>query len=297
MNMINDGLSERTGNTYILPKKLTAEAVINKALWTTFYILIIAVFATFFVEDVPNVIVDARQIAIDGLWLMLCSFSIGELVKQIYRNKGRETKEYKDAKASADEALIALTTDELYARTEYCKEYENNEYMRSFECLLATAGLSKDEYQQYVAMSKRELKRCKQKLSRLQVNSIYKLNNLTRIHYDPSFFLYGFHDGGRLSPSEMYDAEARNRNNTIKSVFFTIAGSLCATSMAGSIIFSFSQAALIAAVIKITTIIIFSYFKAVFGWNLSMRTEMGRYAVTVKECNALKAWHAKRQES
>lgn len=291
MDRINDGLIERSGNTYILPKSLTAESVINKALWTTFYILIIAVFATFFVEDVPNVIVDARQIAVDGLWLMMCSFAIGELVKQIYRNRGRATKEYKDAKEVADKELESLTTEELALRGEYCANYETEEYNRRFSCLLTTAGLTKESYQKYAGMTKRELKRCK--LSPLQVSSIHKLNNLQRIHYDPSFFLYGAHTNGSCAPSGMYNADAENRINTVKSILTSAIGSLCAASLAGELLFSFSQAALIAAVLKITTIIIFASFKAVFGWNLAMRTEMGRYAVLVKETRSLKAYCAK----
>ncbi len=292
MKLLHDDLSEQPDITYVLPKPITAESVIDKALWGTFFILIIAVMATFFVKDIPSVIVDARQIAIDGLWLMLCSFAIGELIKQIYRNRGKSTKEYKSAKTAADNELASLTTEELSVRAEYCAEYENDEYRRCFERLLATAGISMEEYQQYSTMSRKELKR--QKLSKLQINCIEKLNNLKHIHYDPSFFLYGAHLNGRRAPSEMYNADAENRHNTIQSIFMSIAGSFCAVSLAGEILFSFSQAALIAAVLKITTIIIFASFKAVFGWNLSMRTDMGRFNIIVKECRALKAWYRKR---
>ena len=296
MDLVNDGLIENQSITYIMPKKVTAESVINKALWSTFYILIIAVFATFFVDDVPNVIVDARQIAIDGLWLMMCSFAIGELVKQIYRNRGKSTQEYKEAKREADNELSSLTTDELSARGKYCTEYETDEYNRCVERLLCTAGIDQKEYQQYASMSKKELKHCKPKLSKLQVNAIYKLNNLQRIHYDPSFFLYGSHANGRRSPSDMYNSETENRHDTIKSIFVSLAGSLCAVSLAGEIMFSFSQAALIAAALRIATIIVVVSFKAVRGWNLSMRTDMGRFAVIVKECRSLKSWFAKRQK-
>lgn len=290
---INENKADLQPNTtYILPRPLTAESIINKALWVIFALLIFVVVSTFFVEDIPNVVVDVRQIAIDGLWLMLCSFTIGELVKQIYRNKGRSTEEYKKAKENADQELASLTTDELSARREYCKKYEQDEYNRCFERLLCTAGLTKDEYKKYAHMDAKELKKRFPELSKMQRVAIDRLNRLKPIHYDTSFFLAGEHLGKRQAPSEMYNVSVALNRNTLQSIFMTAAGGLCAVSFAGEIIFSFSQAALIAAVIKIATILIFGSFKAVFGWNLAMRTEINRYSVIVKECRNLKAFYA-----
>ena len=276
--------------TYIMPRPLTAEGIINKALWTVFVILILAVLSTFFVEDVPDAVIDIRQLAIDGLWLILCSFTIGELLKQIYRNKGRSTQEYKTVKAEAEKELESLTTGELSVRREYCKAYEDDEYNRCFERLLCAAGITADEYKKYAYLTENELKKRFTALSKYQRKVIAKIHKLKPIYYDPSFFLSSTTAEGRRAPSQMYNADAENTRNTLTSIATTAVSSLCALSFAGDIIFSFSLATLVAAIVKITTIMIFGSFKAVFGWNLSMRTEINRYNVIVKECRNLKAF-------
>lgn len=290
---INENQANLPHNTtYVLPRPLTAESIINKALWAVFTLLILAVVATFFVEDIPNAVIDARQFAIDGLWLILCGFTIGELLKQIYRNKARGTAEYKQAKADADEQLASLTTDELSARQAYCKAYEENEYNACFDRLLIMAGITKDEYKQYAHLDGKELKKRYPHLSKMQRTAIVRLTELKPIYYDPSFFLSAAQGYGRHAPSQLYNADAENKRNTFTSFFTTAISSLCALSFAGDIIFSFSLATLVAAVVKVATILIFGSFKAIFGWNLAMRTEINRYNVIVKECRNLKAFHA-----
>jgi hypothetical protein len=281
--------------TYILPQPLTAESIINKALWTVFAVLLIAVISTFFVEDIPDAIIDARAFAIDGLWLALCGFAIGELLKQIFRNKGRSTEEYRKVKKDADDELTGLTTDELSVRQDYCKHYEDEEYSRCFERLLVIAGITKDEYKQYAHLSDAELKKKFPKLPKAQRAAIVKLNRLKPLFYDPSFFLSAEQGYRRAAPSQLYNADTENKRNTLTSIFLTAISSLCALSFVGTIVFSFSLATLVAAVVKVATILFLGSFKAVFGWNLAMRTEINRYSVIIKECKNLKAF-AKNKE-
>ena len=295
MERIEEREYNQVSATYIMPRPITVESIINKSLWTVFVVLILAVLSTFFVEDVPDAIVDLQQLAIDGLWLILCGFTIGELLKQIYRNKGRSTQEYKTVKAEADKELESLTTEELAVRREYCKAYEDDEYNRCFERLLFAAGITEEQYKKYAYLTAKELKRRFPELSKYQRKTIAEINRLKPIYYDPSFFLSMSQSEGRQSPSQMYNADKENKRNTLTSVLTSCVSSLCALSFAGDIIFSFSLATLVAAIVKVTTIIIFGSFKAVFGWNLAMGTEFSRYNVIIKECRNLKAF-AKNKE-
>jgi hypothetical protein len=78
----------------------------------------------------------------------------------------------------------------------------------------------------------------------------------------------------------------------LSSIVTTFLSSLCAVTIAGDLIFSFTIAALFSAIVKITITVIVGSFKAMFGWNLSMVTEINHYLITVKECKNLKAFYA-----
>ena len=274
---------------YIMPKTITAEGIINNSLWFLLAVLLLAMLSTFFVEKVYDVEWELGRVAADYFWLTCCSLSISEILKIIFRNKGRGTDEYKKAKTAAQTALAGLTDEELALRKEYCEDYEKNEYENCFNRILQSAGLEEKEYKKYSTYSKKRLKKCTE-LSAKQKKAVVQLNNLVYVRYDPDYFLSTDTSNVRKSPSERYDSRTENRENSIISILFATLGSFGSITFAFSITFSLSPAAIIAAVVKVATITIIGTFKAICGWNLS-GTEINRYNLIVKECSNLKAFY------
>jgi hypothetical protein len=283
-----------TNNIYVKEHKINAESVIDRALWTILIFLVLAVIVTFFVEDMPGFVLDIRNLAIDGIWIMACCYSIGEVVKRIYRNKGKATEEYKQAKKAALDALDSLSSEELAARNKYCTWYETEAYNTELNRLLEGAGITSEEYaEKYAHRSRRELKKLyRDALTKRQLDNLARIYTLERMEYNPSFFLSASNIQSGLSPSQMYDSDREDRKNSLSSLGTSILSSLCAVALAGDMIFSFSLSVLFAAVVKITITAIFASFKANFGWNLSMHTDMGRFDLKVKETANLKKWYA-----
>jgi hypothetical protein len=283
------------GNTYYVTQKtITANGIINKALWSILTLLVVSILATFFVKDLPGFALDIRSFAIDGLWVMVGCYSIGEVLKRIFRNKGKSTKEYDEAQKEAKKALDSLTEDELAARAEYCTWYEDTEYERAVKRLLSNIGMKKEEYlEKYTLLSKKELKeRYGNSLTKKQIKTLSQINSLERVEYDPSFFLYAEYAGNGRSPSQAYNADREDKQNSLISLITSFGSGLFAVTFAGELVLSFSLAVLFSAIVKLTITAIIGAFKANFGWNLSMRTDIGRFNTQVKEVANLKKWYA-----
>lgn len=288
-----DNIPQTTNTYYIHKKEVTAESIINKALWTILVLLVISVLATFFVEDLPEFVLDLRALAVDGIWIAVCCYSIGEVLKRIFQNRGKGTEEYKKAKEEAHTALMSLTPDELAHRDKYCKWYEENAYNRVVERELANIGIDKDVYfSQYAVLSKRELKkRHKNKLTDLQIKELAKINKIEREEYNSFFFLTEEHIAEGMSPSQMYNTRKADTRNMISSAITSLATCLCAISFTGNLCLAFSLSVLFSAIVKITVTAVFGAFKARFGWNLSMVMDVGRFHTQVKEVSNLKKWY------
>ena len=283
------------GNTYYVTNKTTtANGIINKALWAILVLLVVSILTTFFVKDLPNFALDLRSYAVDGLWVTMGCYSIGEVLKRIFRNKGKSTQEYMDVKKEARTALESLTEDELASRAEYCTWYENEEYERELKRYLANIGVSKEEYEKkYAQLSKAELKlKYGNMLTKKQINALAQINKLEREEYDPSFFLYTEYVANGRSPSKAFNADKEDRRNTIISLLTSFGSGAFAVTVAGELVLSFSVAVLFSAIVKLTITAMVGSMKANFGWNLSMRTDIGKYNLQVKEVANLKKWYA-----
>ena len=287
-----------TNNYFVKENKLFAESVINKALWTVLVFLVLSVLVTFFVEDLPGFAFDLRNMAIEGIWIMVCCYSIGEVVKRIFRNKGKATEEYKKARQTAQEALASLTMEELAARQEYCTWYENKVYNTELTRLLDKIGMTEEEYKEkYYLLSRKELKKKFKDMPKKQLDTLSEICKLERIEYNPSFFLTTAHMRNGGSPSSMYNSDREDKRNSVTSMGTSVLSGICAVTFAGDLILSFSLAVLFAAIVKITITAIFASFKANFGWNLSMYTDIGHFTLQDKEVQNLKAWYAQNKRN
>ena len=277
------------------PKKLKSSEIINKTLYGAIALLLVAILSTFFVEEIPGFVLDFRSIAIDAVWIMAASYTIGELFKLIFINKAKATEEYAKAKDMAENALNSLTSFELEHRAEYCKAYSEDLYNRHLKRLLSNIDVTEEEYmEKYHLLNYRELKaKYGLDVPKVKLKELAKINHLKRCDYNPEFFSATIDKDGNLVPSQMYDEDKENRKNRITTAFTSMASGFFCVTFAGNFIFSFSIAALFMAIVKITSVIIFASLKANFGWNLVMKTSISKYLLKVREVKNLKHYCSK----
>lgn len=278
----------------IKQKKSISEAGINTMLWIVLGVLFLAMGATYFVEELPNIVLEPKMLVKDAIWVAVGGFSISELAKRIFINKAHFSQEYKQAVKEYKESVSTLTDDELNSRSEYCKEYEENVYITERNRMLLDAYIPVDVYEeQYRKLNVDALK--KEGLTKRQIKTLKSVNALKRIHYNPDFLNSSRTTGTKYSPSDMYDVTREDRVNTIFSAIFTVFGCLFCVSLMGDLVFSFSKAALFTAIVKLTFTLITVATKAVFGWNLVMRTEINRLETQKEEVLNLKRWFKEKQ--
>lgn len=280
-------------NTIIKNKgQYKAGEIINRVLYAIIALLLMCIMSTFFVEKVPDFVLDLRSFAIDSIWLMLCCYTVGELVKLIFFNKARCTTDYEKALQCAETALNTLTPNERNKREEYCQAYAKGVYNRKKTVLLNNANITEEEYDsKYFSMTYWELKARYKDLSKAQRKNIAAIGRLKMREYDPSFLMSTEEIENDLMPSEMHNARKEDKRNKIKSALLSVASGFFCVTLAGELIFSFSISVLFMAVVKITSVVLFSSFKATFGWNLAMYTEISRYKLQVREVANLKYWY------
>lgn len=284
-------------NTIIKQKgQSKAEEIINRFLYAIVVLLLLFILSTFFVKRLPNVVINLRSLAIDAVWLSVCCYTIGELIKRIFFNKGKCTNAYETAMQSAETALNSITAEESAKCAEYCQEYAESVFNRKKARGLANARVSEEEYhEKYFSLSCRELKkRYGGELTKAQIKTLAMVNKLKVLEYNPDFFTTATDLEPDCMPSERYNASRENKKNMLTSALFAAASSIFGLTLAGEIIFSFSATAILMAIIKIASVIIFSSFKATFGWNLAMRTEINHYKLQEREVGDLKHWYKKK---
>lgn len=294
---ISENIPQPQNITYapvIKQKKTLSEAGINTLLLIVMCILFFAMGATYFVDELPDIVFEPKMLVKDAIWVAICGFSISEIAKRIFVNKAHFSPEYKQAVKDSKEALATLTDDELNARTEYCKAYEEEVYYTERNRMLQDAHISIEDYEKlYHYGNIDNLKN--EGLSKRQIKALKAIAGLKRIHYDADFLNSTRATNTRYSPSNLYDATREDRMNTISSAIFTVLGCLFCVSLMGDLVFSFSKTALFAAIVKITFTLIIVITKAVFGWNLVMRTEINRLEIQKEEVLNLKRWFKEKQ--
>lgn len=281
-------------NTIIKQKeKSKAEEIINRFLYAIVGLLLLFILATFFVEKLPYVVINLRALAINAVWLSVCCYTIGELVKRIFINKGKCTEAYEASMQNAETALNSLTAEESAKCAEYCQEYAENVYNRKKMRGLTNARVSEKEYnEKYFSRSYAELKKqYGNELTKKQIKILAEVNKIKLLEYNPDFFSTATDLEPDCMPSERYNADTENKKNMFTSAFLSCVSSAFCITLAGEVIFSFSATAILMAIVKIASVIIFSSFKATFGWNLAMRTEINHYKLQVREVNNLKQWY------
>ena len=87
----------------------------------------------------------------------------------------------------------------------------------------------------------------------------------------------------------MYNTEREDKLDTVKSIFKTLISSVFVCSLVSYVVLNLSKEVIIAAVIKIITMMIYIAFKTSFGWNIS-RKEIKRNELRASEAEACEKW-------
>ena len=87
----------------------------------------------------------------------------------------------------------------------------------------------------------------------------------------------------------MYNVELEDKANALKSVLSTLISSLFVCTMTSSILYDFSTAAIIGAITKVIMILVTVWFKASFGWNITLQ-EIKRNKLRASEAVACMKW-------
>ena len=105
-------------------KTVSRESLVNGIIIAIVAVLLLGILATYFVEALPDVVVDVRELSKQALWVFVGGYAIGELLKIVFVNRARNAKEYKEAKEKAETELAKIVSEKKNDKIkEYCEEY------------------------------------------------------------------------------------------------------------------------------------------------------------------------------
>lgn len=282
---------ENVTNITVIKKAPTQKSV-NNILIAAAVFIILTVILSFFAE--LNIFTDItiKELSSSALWVFVGSYSVSSILKQVGINRAKETKEYRTQKEQTEKELqeIAEGGAFIYA-DEYCRAYELNAMREAREHVLIPVGLTLDMFDsKYKAKSIFYLAKNNKELSFKQLIAISKANAVKLEYYNSDFLRRTVYSKRKKAPSAQHDTNARNVAYNIRSFILGFMGCAFAVSIAKELVFSFSMAAVVAALIKIALIVISGSFALSFGWNLIMDTEINRLKLQVEEAQACEKW-------
>lgn len=288
---------KKTGDTYIYApriKEKKANAFVNGLLTVIDAIIFTALIASYLVIFDMSGSFSVKEITFNTLWFAAGTVSVGMLTKKIARNKGRDTEEYAEADKKANEAIKKLSGSECAGLVpRYCANYTEKVIERERTQYLSVVGLTVAAYKdRFIGLEKRELRELVKsgKINQKQYKAIRKCDKVRVKPYDPNFIL-SFKselDCGK-SPSAMYNTEREDKLDTAKSILTTLVSSVFVCSLVSDVVLNLSKEVIVAAVIKIITMLIYIAFKTSFGWNISLK-EIKRNELRASEAESCEKW-------
>lgn len=296
MNDIPKIPTEQSSVQSITVERVTTQKTVNSVLIVAIVIIFTAMIASYFVPELGAALgVSLKTLTTDGAWLAVGSFAVSTLVKQVAIERAKLTREYTDAKKTADTKLKRYNDDGLlvYAK-EYCEDYEKAMLENDRKYLLEPVGITYADFERlYLAKSLYYLLRQKE-LSFKQALAVWRANRVKRVRYNADFLRTTVRMKRKKSPSQINDDDKANALDTVKSFIFSFLGGAFAVSITTDIIVSFSTAALIAAGIKVAIVVMTSALRAAFGWRLITVTRVNRLELQISESISCIKWSAQK---
>lgn len=281
-------------NVTIVKKEKSAGSFVDTLLTVLLIVIVFALESSYFVVFNPDMQINVKSLTLNTIWFAIGTISVGMLTKKIAKNKGRQTKEYEESEIYANGAIKKINETIGAERvSEYCANYTEETLYRGRKYLLSAVGLSVEDYEKrFIGKGKKELSEMvkAKEITQEQLKALIRCNRLKIREYDPNFILsYNSEIDSNKTPSSMYNVELSDKANTAKSVIGTLVSSLFVCSMTSSILYDFSNEAIIGAVTKIIMILVNVCFKASFGWNITLQ-EIKRNKLRASEAEACEKW-------
>lgn len=273
-------------------KKAPTQKSVNAILLASALFIFITVILSFFVE--LNIFTDIKikELSTSALWVFVGSYAVSSILKQVGINRAKETKEYKEQKLKTEKELKEKADAGVFIYAdEYCRAYELNAMREARVQVLIPVGITLEMFDaKYKAKSMFYLIKNNKELSFKQLFAVVKANAVKLEYYNSDFLRRTVYSKRKKSPSAQHDTNSRNLAYNIRSFILGFMGCAFAVSIAKDLLFSFSMAAIVAALIKIAVIIISGAFALSFGWNLIMETEINRLKLQLSEAEACEKW-------
>ena len=282
-------------------KTVSRESLVNGVIIAIVAVLLLGILATYFVEDLPDVVVDVRELSKQALWVFVGGYAIGELLKIVFINRARNAKEYKEAKEKAETELAKIVSEKKNDKIkEYCEEYADTLYEDNQKLALAGSNISFDTFtSKYMALRKKEILATypDDGLTKSQLKAIARANAVKKERYNPEFLTSTQGNVVQSVPSGRFNARARNLTNTILSAVFGAISSLFCISFVNEIVFNMSKEILLAAIVKIVVLTLCVALKLIFANSLVFDTEIGRFELQASEAKAYLRWYDGQKQS
>ena len=281
-------------NVTVINKQKPEGAFVDVFTVAVTVVIFVAIIASYFVMIDPTAKISVQEITVEVVWILAGTVSIGELIKQYNRTRGRRTESYKAAEEEAREKMKALCESPYRNRvSDYCKNYTDSTITLYREHQLHIVGISMEEYSaKYLGKGLRELWGCikKKEISMEQYRAIRRCNKIKIKAYDPNF-ITSFNASFSLdkTPSQMFDADRANKINMVKSLVLSFVSAVFVGRLFTNIVLNFTAAAVFSSIIKVVMILINAAFKASFGWNLA-QMEIQRNKLRASETEACIDW-------
>lgn len=281
-------------NVTVINKQKPEGAFVDVFTIAVTVVIFVAIIASYFVMIDPAAEISVQEITVEVVWMLAGTVSIGELIKQYNRNRGRRTESYKAAETEAREKMKALCDSPYRIRvSEYCKSYTDETITLYREHQLHIVGITLDEYKKnYLGRGVRDLLAFvkKKEISMEQYRAIRRCNKIKIKAYDPNF-ITSFNASFSLdkTPSQMFDADRADKINMVKSLILSFVSAIFVGRLFTNIVLNFTAAAIFSAIIKVIMILINTAFKASFGWNLA-QMEIQRNKLRASETEACIEW-------
>ncbi|MBQ7912895.1 MAG: hypothetical protein IJ308_04005 [Clostridia bacterium] len=290
-----DKIKERKDESEASEERPRKKDFVNNVMIAVVVAILIGVAAAYVAKFEGGFDLSLKNVTANGGLLFIACFSVRYLCKHISMNKARQTKEYKEARSEAKKETKKLADEGYSLRIpEYTKSYCDRRYDEAVEAILKNAKIPQGDYlKKYATKSKREILKeyPNERLSRAQWRAVRRANGVKRLHYDEKFLEVEVEGvNGYVSPSEACNVEKEDRKDDIYSLFLSAVFVVFSCSLAGTIIIDLSNRAIILAIVKIITTLFSAALAISKGWNLVMRTEIGRFNRQASESKNCVEW-------
>ena len=255
--------------------------------------LFIAIVFTFLVDFIFDSKIDWKEITVNTVIISACTIAIYLLLRTYAMRQGRKTKAWEEAFAQLqDRGKSIIENNKAQYISEYCRAWEEERLKNDIEDVLSSVGVKLEDYENnYVKLTKKELKNNCAELTKYQRKIILRAKRIKRLRFDERYF-YVNSVGGRKrrSPSGGLTSKGLNRITNGRIVITTIVISLISAALLRDILIDLSWATIIKCIVKIAIIIFFGVLGMIGGYSFTAVRETSEMNAKSDEIEVFLKW-------